>query len=116
VYLSQLAQTINIFDIKDIVKFLRLDYDSYDVENLRKSLSRDLDLFDRMGTDIRQSNRESKTPGLKSQASSKKLIDMAAIDNVSISKLFRRKRVHSNEEQVNKDEKSLLLSISTNVY
>ena len=45
-YLNILARSINIFADRDIVKFLKLDFNSYRVKELRVTLAKNLELIE----------------------------------------------------------------------
>jgi hypothetical protein len=53
-----LANSINIFEDKDIVKFLALDYESMQVQALRVALGKNIEFFDKISGTRSQSGKQ----------------------------------------------------------
>jgi hypothetical protein len=49
-YLNILSREVNIFADEDIVKFLKLDFNSQKVKALREALELNLELYERMSS------------------------------------------------------------------
>lgn len=57
-YMNILANSINIFEDKDIVKFLALDYESMQVQALRVALGKNIEFFDKISGTRSQSGKQ----------------------------------------------------------
>ena len=85
-YMNILSQSVNIFEDLDIVKFLKLDFESAKVRTLKQQLEENLLLMDKLSSS--NDNKSSPTM-LQKKLSSPEFI---------LPKFFMRSRIHSHDD------------------
>lgn len=93
-YMNILANSINIFEDKDVVEFLKLDFESIHVKALAKALAKNLELLEKISVSRSSSSRQDTS---MSKGHSNLQILMP---DFHLSKLFSRKRGISHDDEL----------------